>query len=102
MNNNFKDYLSASEVSRELNVSVKTLTGWYKWYTSEIPKPENVPTLPMYVQEHERSPRLWNPDDLDTLKKFKEWVPRGRNGVMGRINEQYWSKKNKKSEEVTE
>lgn len=96
-----KTYLTATEVSQRLNVSVKTLTGWYQWYNDKsIDKPENVPVLPSYRQTHERAPRQWNPDDIPQLLEFKEWVPKGRNGVMGRMNQKYWSKdKRTKSEE---
>ena len=85
MEKNNKTYLTATEVSQKLNVSVKTLTGWYQWYNdNSIDKPENVPVLPSYRQPHERAPRQWNPDDIPQLLEFKEWVPKGRNGARQR------------------
>lgn len=99
MTNKF-DYLTASQVANKLGVSVKTLTTWYAFYNdSSIEKPKNMPQLPMYVQEHVQGPRYWNKADIEKLKKFRDWVPRGRNGVMGSINNKYWKKKGSKSDE---
>ena len=91
-NNN--GFYTATEVSQQLNISVKTLTNWYNWYNDEtIEKPKDTPTIPTYRQDHPRSPRLWTTEQINQLKVFQEWIPRGRNGVMGRYSERYWSKK---------
>jgi hypothetical protein len=106
MNNtkiNKNEMLSASRVCRELDISSHTLDSWYKYYNSDEPKREDMPTLPKYIQTRPRGPRYWNLSDIPALQAFKEWVPRGRAGVMGRINERYWSAKyrNKSEEETT-
>lgn len=90
--------LTASAVCLQINVSTKTLNNWYKWYLDpEMEKPESLPTLPMYQQDRPNGPRYWTKDDVKQLEIFKEWLPKGRNGVMGRFNERYWSQKTKKS-----
>jgi hypothetical protein len=90
--------LTAYQVCNELNVSVKTLTNWYKWYNDpSFEKPKNMPTLPKYEQSHEKGPRYWSKDDIKTLKVFKESLPRGRNGIMGEFNKRYWSTKEKEN-----
>lgn len=94
--------LTASAVANKLGVSVKTLTNWYKWYNDEsIAKPEKFPELPPYKQDSPRSRRYWEKKDLPKLKAFRDWIPKGRNGLMGAINKQFWSKKyrNKESAE---
>jgi hypothetical protein len=89
--NNNIDMLTASSVANALDISVKTLTNWYKWYQDDsIEKPENFPKLPEYIQYHKNSPRYWTNDDLKMLKKFQEWLPRGRKGVMGDISCKYY------------
>lgn len=85
------DLLTASKVSQKLDISTRTLDNWYKFYTGDFDHPDDMPTLPEYIQESVRGPRYWKPEDIKTLKKFKEWIPRGRGGVMGRLNERYWS-----------
>ena len=97
-NNN--DMLSATKVTQKLNISARTLDSWYKFYQSNLDKPNGMPKLPDYVQTRPRGPRYWNPSDIKQLKKFQEWIPRGRNGVMGRINERNWAHKYRCKKEV--
>ena len=86
--------LTAYQVCNELNVSVKTLTNWYKWYEdSSFEKPQNIPELPKYVRNTKNGPRYWNPSDIQQLKVFQEFLPKGRNGIMGEFNKKYWSVK---------
>ena len=87
---------TATEVSKELNISVKTLNNWYLWYNDKtLSKPNDTPILPDYIQEHERGPRYWTKDSIAELRYFQNWLPRGRNGVMGRFSERYWGKRTK-------
>ena len=103
MEESIKRY-SASYVANKLNISTKTLNNWYKWYQdSTIEKPEDFPALPEFIQESVRGPRYWTESDIKQLKKFQEWLPHGRNGVMGAVSRQYWSKKvTEKQTEETE
>ena len=98
MNNNMitrennQNLLSATQVTQRLNISAHTLDTWYKYYGDEtLEKPENMPELPVYIQQRPRGPRFWKEFDIATLLAFKQWVPKGRGGVMGRVNERYWS-----------
>lgn len=85
--------LTASRVAGMLDISVRTLTNWYKWYNDPNQvKPKDCPKLPQYMQKNKNSPRYWTRDAVYEIEKFRDWVPKGRNGVMGRVNEQYWSK----------
>ena len=86
-----KEMLSATKVIQQLDISSRTLDSWYKYYNSKEKKPEDMPKLPKYVQTRPRGPRFWNPEDIPALLAFKEWVPKGRAGVMGRVNEKCWN-----------
>lgn len=89
--------LSATKVTQFLDISYNTLNAWYKWYNDDqYVKPKDTPYLPPYTQAHPRAPRLWKADDLYYLRKFKEWIPKGRSGVMGEFNSKYWGTRNKK------
>lgn len=90
--------LSASKVAQHLDISVTTLTNWYKWQNSLTePVSENAPRLPQYEQHSVRGPRFWTEEQLKELEVFKEWIPRGRNGVMGNINARYWGARGKRA-----
>lgn len=92
-----KDKLTATKVSQYLDVSVVTLTNWYKWYNDpQYEKPEDVPPLPPYQQLKKGAVRYWDKSDLAQLKTFQNWIPRGRGGVMGALNAQYWGERGKK------
>ena len=84
--------LTASKVANQVDVSTKTLTNWYKFYNSDIPKPEDMPELPEYEQAYEKAPRYWKQEDIPKIIAFKEWVPKGKSGVMGDINITSWVK----------
>ena len=91
-NNETIEMLKATKVSQQLDICTKTLDMWYKFYFDKsIPKPDDMPELPMYHQDHPRGPRYWKVTDIPKLQAFKEWIPRGRNGVMSEISTKYWS-----------
>lgn len=86
--------LTANKVSQELDITVVTLTNWYAWYNNdEIKKPDDVPELPQYEQAYERATRYWKEEDIEKIKVFKDWLPRGRGGVMGEQSKKFWGKK---------
>ena len=94
-----ENLLTASEVANKLNVSVKTLTNWYIWQNdSSIEKPEEYPHLPMYTQKRKNGPRFWTNDDVERLVEFRDWLPRGRNGVMGKVSNRYWGNRSKNND----
>ena len=90
--------ITATKITQFLDISVQTLNSWYAWYNDpEFEKPEGTPYLPPYEQEHPRAPRYWTEDDLYDLRKFKEWVPKGRGGVMGNHNARFWGVRGKRA-----
>ena len=89
--------LTATKVIQQIDVSARTLDGWYKYYESDLEKPDDMPELPKYTQNRPRGPRYWKQSDIPALLAFKEWIPRGRNGVMGRINERFWGPEYRKN-----
>ena len=98
-----KNLLTASRVAQELDISVKTLNNWYIWYYDQnIEKPKSFPKLPDYIQEYPKGPRYWTKDDVNQLKKFQEWRPTGRAGVMGAVSERYYGTKRKKEDKLNE
>lgn len=94
-----KKRYSASKIAAFLDVSVVTLNNWYKWYYGEFEKPADTPVLPMYFRASDRGPRYWTEDDLYDLKKFKEWIPKGRRGVMGDVTSYAWGDRGRRARE---
>lgn len=90
-----RTYLNTMQVCYLLGIHPRTLATWYKYIletpTSELPK--DCPGLPPYKQKHSRAPKLWWGNDLHKLYAFQKWLPRGRNGIMGKVNNKYWSRK---------
>ena len=85
--------LGATKVAARLDISVASLNNWYRWYFSDCEKPENMPELPKYIQHHARGARKWKEEDIEKLQKFKDWIPKGRGGVMGDWNAQFWGER---------
>lgn len=83
--------MTSAAVANQVDISTKTLNQWYKFYYSDEPKPEDMPELPAYEQAYEKAPRYWNPEDIPKILAFKEWIPRGHNGIMGKINAPQWT-----------
>ena len=93
-----ENLLTATKVAQYLDISVPTLNNWYKWYgNSEYEKPAGTPNLPAYTQQGKRGTRYWDKADLPKLVKFKKWVPRGRAGIMGDYNAQFWGERGKRA-----
>lgn len=89
--------LKATAVAQRLGISNKTLLNWYAWYLDpNMKKPENVPALPKYEILDSQGTRGWREEDIPQLLKFKEWVPKGRGGMMGQYNAKYWGDRGKK------
>ena len=88
--------MTATKVSQYLDISVPTLNNWYKWYNNpRYEKPANMPKLPAYTQIGKRGIRYWNKEDLKDLEIFRDWLPKGRGGVMGDYNAQFWGDRGK-------
>ena len=80
----------------QLDITVATLNRWYGWYNDDrFEKPEDMPPLPPYVQKGVGGKRYWKEEDMKMLHAFKDWMPKGRAGVMGDYNNQFWGKRGK-------
>lgn len=90
---------NANKIAQFLDISVGTLNVWYKWYEDErFEKPEGVPPLPLYEQAGPRRPRYWSEDVLLDLKRFKDWLPKGRGGIMGDLNARNWGERGRQAQ----
>lgn len=97
MNQDERTLLTVNSIAKELDVAVNTINNWYRWYNNpKSDKPEDTPVLPEFEQYTERGTRYWKKSVLPLLQAFKDWVPRGRAGVMGSTNKRYWGQRGKK------
>lgn len=91
-------YLTKIEVCYLLGISPRTLINWYRYIENtpaeELPK--GCPGLPPYIIKEDGKTKLWHGIHLHNLMDFKEWIPRGRNGVMGVVSQTYWRKELRK------
>lgn len=82
--------LTASQVASLVGVSVYTIKRWYNWYEQEDIKVldelyrKGMPELPAYETIGATNWRYWNEEDVEQIKKFKEFVPHTKNGFMGK------------------
>ena len=80
--------LTVSQVSALIGKSVYTIKRWYQWYekltleelTNYIKN--GMPELPKCETVGATQWRYWDEQDVEQIKKFSEWVPHTRNGVM--------------------
>ena len=80
--------LRIEEVAVILGCSFKSINNWY-WFRRENPDNEYAKLLPDYIQDGTRKTRYWKESDIPQLKKFKDSIPQGRNGIMGCITQKY-------------
>ena len=79
--------MTTVELCAFAGISQATLRTWIKWAEdTDIPHP------PLPTPKTDGSRYEWDRSDVDKLILFKTWMPRGRNGVMGRLNEIHWPK----------
>ena len=90
--------LSIEEIAVELGCSYKTLCNWYAFKRAE-PDNEYAKMLPDYVQLGVRRKRLWKASDLEKLKQFRDSIPRGRGGVLGKVTQVWYHNKKEKEDE---
>jgi len=83
--------LRAVEVALLLNISVPTLSNWYKFKRLH-PDNEMCKYLPEPEQKAARQTRYWKESDIANLLIFKSQVVMGRNGFMGSVTQQYAKK----------
>lgn len=78
--------LKVEEVAIMIGSSVKTINSWYAWKRLH-PEDERGKLLPDYQQMGSRQTRYWSQNDVWSLLKFKESVPKGRNGFLGDVTQ---------------
>lgn len=72
----------------ELQISTQTLNVWYRWKQREPEQYENFGhELPDYIQEGNRQKRYWHKSDIPKIAKFRDAIPKGRNGILGNITQ---------------
>jgi hypothetical protein len=92
-------YLTRIQVCYLLGINPHTLYNWYRYIEKTPPQdiPEDCPGLPKYILKEDGKTKLWRGMDLHQLFDFKQWVPKGRYGKMGRTNEIYWAPEHRKN-----
>lgn len=103
MNN--EKLLTETEICEKLNISHWTLKTWYLWESRDIKAGgERYLPVPIKLTNLKGQPKRWTNDMLKDLKKFKESIVKGRNGVHGAYSNpvHFETKKYKKSLENNE
>lgn len=84
--------LTATQVGAILGVTPYTIKRWYKFIEetdikdlAELQK-EGMPILPQYEIMGTNAWRFWNEEDIEQIRKFKEWLPQKKNGIMQKYN----------------
>ncbi len=87
-----KRLMKIEEVAILIGSSVQTINMWYRFKRLD-PENEYAKMLPNYIQDGgPRSTRYWDEDGLYKLIAFKQAIPVGRNGVLGKITQKYVKK----------
>lgn len=80
--------LNVTEVAVLVGCSVQTINYWYAFKKAE-PNHELAKLLPEFTQSSARQTRYWNEDDIFRIVEFKNSIPKGRNGVLGKVTQKY-------------
>lgn len=83
-----KTLLNMEEVAVSVGVSRQTIYNWYR-FKAENPDNEYAKMLPDFIVIGSHRLRLWNKSDINDLIRFKKIIPKGRNGVMGKVTQMY-------------
>lgn len=90
--------ITAAGLADRIGRSVQTIKIWYDWYclpeyAEDRAQYNDIPELPMYVREGSptRGTRYWTVDQVEQVKKFRDWIIPGRKGQLGRINAKLWN-----------
>ena len=93
MNDGNERLISIEEVAVQLGVSYKTICNWYA-FKRKYPDDEWSKKLPDYVLGGEKNTkRLWKQSDIVTLMDFRDTLPKGRNGIMGKVTQVWYHKR---------
>ena len=91
---NLDNLLSVQEVAVLIKSSVPTISSWYRWKRLE-PNHPLAQMLPDFERHGAHRTRYWRYSDIPKLIEFKDAIPQGRNGVMGRVTQAYVKKRQK-------
>ena len=91
--------LRIEEVAVLVNVSVKSINEWYVFKRTE-PENEYAKLLPDPIFDN-RGRRLWREADIDKFIKFHNEIPKGRNGIMGKVTQRYYKNRGRKDGKKT-
>lgn len=83
-----KELLTGAEVCVLVGISIYTLNNWYKFKKAE-PKNKYAKMLPKFTQSTSRQTRYWKRTDIPKLIEFKNSIPQGVSGVMGKVTQKY-------------
>ena len=76
--------LTIVEVAVLLGVSTRSIENWYM-FKRKVPDNEYAKILPDFEQNGSRQTRYWKLSDVEQLKKFRDIIPHGKDGIMGII-----------------
>ena len=84
-----KRLLSPTETACELGISIQTLNSYYK-FKKENPENEVAMELPDFIRVGNKKARYWRAEDIEAIRKFRENIPTGRNGILGSVTQRYY------------
>lgn len=77
------------ETAEKVGVSVWTLRTWYLWQNKRLKNNDiSEPYLPKpkVIPNRKGNPRGWTDEMIEALKKYKETIVLGRNGMFGDLS----------------
>lgn len=80
-------YYNLDDTCKKLKISRQTLNNWYRWENNLLKEGIITKrTLPVPVHDNNMrgKPRYWTQNDIDILKKFRDSMVVGRNGIYGK------------------
>lgn len=83
--------LNVSEVSLIVGASIQTISSWYKWKGLH-PDHALAKLIPEFTRIGNKRTRYWKKEDAWALRRFRDSIPQGRNGVMGDVTQKYVKK----------
>ena len=81
-----KTLFTMDETAVAVGVTRQTVYNWYKFKEKE-PNSDYVKFLPEPITIGRQ--KFWSKSDIDSLMRYKKALPKGRNGVMGRVTQCY-------------
>lgn len=76
----------ANETAEKLGISIWTLKSWYMWENKRLKNGEikkRYLPQPKRIENKKGRPRIWDEKMIERLKKYKDKIIIGRNGVYG-------------------